>query len=197
VATKPARREVLVSVDIEASGPSPGTGSMLSLGACVVDDPSIGLYIELKPLPEMPWSDDAAAVHGLNRDALMSGGLDAVDAMERLASWLAVSCGPDAQPIFVGFNAPFDWMFVADYFWRYLGRNPFGNSGLDLKSFYMAHAGVGRWDETTRTHVDRWLGLDEDHNHHALDDARGQARVARALLGIEMKPEKPRSGVEI
>jgi ribonuclease T len=187
------RPEVFVSVDIEASGPSPSTGSMLSIGACLVSDPARGLYLELKPLPDRPWDDDAARIHGLDRLKLERGGLEADVAMARFAAWLA-EASAGAQPVFVGFNAPFDWMFVADYFWRYLGRNPFGISGLDLKSLFMARAGVSHWAETTRTHVDRWLGLDKDHNHHALDDARGQARVARALL--ELDSTKSRPGVE-
>ena len=193
--SSPERREVFVSVDIEASGPSPGTGSMISVGACLVDDPDVGLYVTLKPLPGAPWLEDAERVHGLDRDALGRDGLEPAAAMERLATWLSETCGPGAQPVFVGFNAPFDWMFVADYFWRYLGRNPFGISALDLKSLFMARYGVSRWAETTRTNVDRKLNLEPDHTHHALDDARGQARVARALLGID--PQKSRLGVEI
>lgn len=195
VESKPQRREVFVSVDIEASGPTPGTGSMISLGACLVDKPEIGIYIELKPLPSLPWRDDAQQIHGMDRQALERGGLEPADAMERLAAWLNRECGPDGQPIFVGFNAPFDWMFVADYFWRYLGRNPFGVSALDLKSLYLGIAGVTHWAATTRANVDRYLDLEAEHNHHALDDARGQARVTRLLLGIDS--EKSRRGIEI
>jgi ribonuclease T len=178
-------REVLVSVDIEASGPTPSTGSMLSIGACLIDDPQVGLYLELKPLPDRPWREDAGTVHALDRSTLERDGLEPGAAMERFATWLVEICGEDVQPVFVGFNSPFDWMFVADYFWRYLGRNPFGISALDLKSYYMARAGVSRWSETRRVHVDRRLRLDPDHTHHALDDARGQARIARILLGID------------
>jgi ribonuclease T len=183
--TEDGPREVLVSVDIEASGSSPSTGSMISLGACLIENPDLGLYLELKPLPDRPWRDEAEQIHGLDRKALDRDGLDPEVAMERFASWLNEMCGDGGQPVFVGFNAPFDWMFVADYFWRYLGRNPFGISALDLKSFYMARAGVSRWSETRRVHVDRRLHLAHDHNHHALDDARGQARIARVLLGID------------
>lgn len=175
--------EVLVSVDIEASGPSPSTGSLLSIGACLVEDPSVGVYIELKPLPDLPWDESAEKVHRLDRDHLAREGLEPGEAMERLATWLA-DAAADRRPVFVGFNAPFDWMFVADYFWRYIGRNPFGVSALDLKSYYMGRERVTRWAETRRTFVDERLRLDPDHSHHALDDARGQAAVARVLLGI-------------
>jgi len=175
--------EVLVSVDIETSGQSPSVGSMLSIGACLVDDPDVQLYLELRPLPDRPWSDDAEKIHELDRARLEKEGLTPESAMQRFAAWLADACGADSRPIFVGFNAPFDWMFVADYFWRYLGRNPFGVSALDLKSYYMGREGITSWSETRRVFIDRQLQMEPDHSHHALDDARGQAAIARALLG--------------
>jgi DNA polymerase III epsilon subunit-like protein len=175
------RGEVLVSVDIEAAGPTPSTGSLLSIGACLVDDPSVGYYVELLPIAEHGWDDRAEAVHGLSRERLMREGLEPALAMQQFAEWVDVSVG-DRQPVFVGFNAPFDWMFVADYFWRYIGRNPFGISALDLKSYFMARARIPEWERTKRTYVDEALGMAPDHNHHALDDAKGQARLARVLL---------------
>lgn len=182
---EPEFREALISVDIETSGPSPSTGSLLSIGACVVDDPGIGLYLELKPLPDRRWDESAARVHQLDRDRLEHDGLEPEVAMSRFEAWLVDACGKESQFVFVGFNAPFDWMFVADYFWRYIGRNPFGISALDLKAYYMARERVARWSETRRVFVDRRLGLESDHPHQALDDARGQAALARVLLGLE------------
>jgi hypothetical protein len=73
-------------------------------------------------------------------------------------------------------------MFVADYFWRHLGANPFGVSALDIKSYFMGRENEQTWEMTRRVHVDRRLGLAPDHNHNALDDARGQARLARVLM---------------
>ena len=174
--------EAFVSVDTEASGASPSTGSLLSIGACLIDDPEQGIYLEFKPVGEHEWDDHAETVHGLTREQLETEGLEPAEAMARFDSWLASACA-GRQPVFVGFNAPFDWMWVADYFWRYLGRNPFGIAALDLKSYYMGRDGIARWDETRRANVDARLGIEPDHNHHALDDARGQARLARMLLG--------------
>lgn len=176
------RPEVFVSVDIEASGPSPSIGSLLSIGACLVDHPSVAIYLELKPLDDQAWDPAAAKVHGLALEHLQKSGLEPAEAMTQLDSWVAQSAD-GGRPVFVGFNAPFDWMFVADYFWRYIGRNPFGISALDLKSYYMGRDGLKRWEETRRVHLDKRLGLEPDHNHHALDDARGQAALARLLLG--------------
>ena len=39
-----------ISVDIEASGWTPGKYSMLSLGACLVGNTDVQFYRELKPL---------------------------------------------------------------------------------------------------------------------------------------------------
>ena len=39
-----------ISFDVEASGPTPGKYSMLSLGACIVGDTSVQFYREIKPI---------------------------------------------------------------------------------------------------------------------------------------------------
>ena len=173
--------ETFISVDIEASGPSPSIGSLLSIGACLVADPSVDFYVELKPIDGQAWDAQAETVHELSLEHLMQEGLEPAIAMERFAEWVETVCG-GSRAVFVGFNAPFDWMFVADYLWRYVGRNPFGISALDLKSYFMARDGIEEWQRTRRANVDEALGLEPDHNHHALDDARGQARIAEVLL---------------
>lgn len=175
-----AHDEVLVSIDVEASGPSPSTGSLLSIGACLVENPQIALYLELKPLPGQPWSEDAERIHGLSRRQLEESGLEAAAAMQRLAAWLT-EVSDRREPVFVGFNATFDWMFVADYFHRFLGHNPFGASGLDIKAYYMGRRRLVRWDETRLDLVARRYGLAAVHAHHALDDAREQARLMRLV----------------
>ena len=173
--------EILISVDVEASGGSPSTGSLLSIGACLVDDPSVGIYLELKPIADRAWSVEAEGVHRLTREHLERSGLEPADAMLRLDEWVG-SQAAGRWPVFVGFNAPFDWMFVADAFWRYLGRNPFGISALDLKSVYMGSHGVTSWEQTRKVHIERELGVRFEHTHNALEDARDQARLAQVLL---------------
>ena len=117
------RPEVYVSVDIEAAGPTPRSYSMLSIGACLVDRPEEGFYVELKP-----DSDDvveaALAVSGLSMAELAEHGTDPAEAMRSFADWLASVVPPGSKPVFAAFNAVFDWMFVDDYFQRYLGQQP-------------------------------------------------------------------------
>jgi DNA polymerase III epsilon subunit-like protein len=179
---EPARaHEVLVSVDVETSGPSPSVASLLSIGACLVDDPTEALYVELRPRPDRGWDDAAARVHGLDRGRLERDGLEPHDAMARLVAWLdRVAAG--GQAVFVGLNAGFDWMFVADALWDAVGRNPFGHAPLDLKALYMGRDGIDAWARTTRRDMLRRYPVAEPLTHHALDDARSQAAIARRLL---------------
>lgn len=176
-----AEREVLVSVDIETSGPSPSVASLLSVGACLVDDPAAAIYLELRPDPDRDWDAAAAAVHGLDRRRLEREGLAAHEAMTRFVAWLdRVADG--GRPVFVGLNAGFDWMFLADALWRTVGGNPFGHAPLDLKALYMGRDGVATWARTTRGDMLRRYPVTEPHTHNALDDARSQAALARRLL---------------
>jgi DNA polymerase III epsilon subunit-like protein len=168
-------------VDVETSGPSPSVASLLAVGACLVADPSVGLYLELRPDPDRGWDDAAAAIHGLDRERLEREGLTPADAMTRLVAWLG-EVAADARPVFVGLNAAFDWMFVADALWRTVGRNPFGIAPLDLKALYMGRDGVREWARTSRTQITRRYPVERPHTHHALDDARSQAELARRLL---------------
>lgn len=177
-------REILISVDVEASGPTPSTGCLIAIGACRVDDPSVSFYVELMPLAGVPWHADAEAVHGLSQAYLARNGVSPEDGMAAFANWIGEAAG-QARPVMVGFNAPFDWMFVADYFHRYLGRNPFGISAMDLKAVYLGRFHVRHWSETSKQHVTRRLPMSLAHTHNALDDARMQAEVARVLLGGE------------
>jgi ribonuclease T len=183
-------REVLISVDIEASGPSPSTGSLVALGACLVDDPEVAFYREIHPIEGVPWTAVAEEVHGLTRDHLAARGIDPAPAMAEFAVWLAEVAPQGSRPVFVGFNAPFDWMFVADYFHRFLGRNPFGISAIDLKSVFVGRHGIRDWAHTTKRHVLELHPVSLAHTHNALDDARMQAQLAHELLGRSAPPEQ-------
>jgi len=121
------------------------------------------------------------AVHGLSMERLSEGGTPPAEAMARLAAWVAAITPGGARPIFVGFNAPFDWMFVNDYFHRYTGSNPFGHAALDIKALYMGLTGVS-WEETSMHYLAiRYLG-GAQLTHNALQDAIDQARILEGIL---------------
>ena len=176
--------ETWISVDVETSGPTPHTGSLLSVGACLVDDPERGIELLLRPEPGLPWDGAAEAIHRLDRATLERDGLEPAEAMVLLERWIAQVVPAGSRPVFVALNAPFDWMFVADAFWRHLGRNPFGHSALDIKALYLGRhaAEVGRWSETARVRMLERYPVDLPHTHTALADAREQAAIFRQIL---------------
>lgn len=176
------QKEVFIVVDVEASGPSPSNYALLSIGACTAEEPRQTFYVELQP-DKAAFTREAMAVNGLSLDRLAAEGLPPAEAMERFANWVAQVVPQDARPVFAAFNAPFDWMFVNDYFHRYLGRNPFGHSALDIKSYYMGLQGV-TWQETSHRYVSRRYCGNPVLTHHALDDAIEEAEILQAMLGL-------------
>lgn len=168
----------MVSVDVETSGPNPADYDLLSIGACTLLEPQQTFYVELKP-ERMGSTDEAQRVHGLDLDVLLRDGKLPAQAMRMFADWL--SDAVIQNPLFVGFNSPFDWMFVNDYFHRYLGDNPFGHSALDIKSFYMAYARVP-WSGTSM----KKLSVIE-LKHNALEDARDQAKLFERIVSNTVK----------
>ena len=172
--------ETFVSVDVETAGPNPGQYSMLSIGACMVCDPQRTFYVELQPVND-DFKPEALAVAKLSLEELALHGLPPAEAMARFEAWALAELPADRRPIFVAFNAPFDWMFVCDYFYRYLGRNPFGYTALDLKALHMGLAGVP-WAETSMRHVAARYLDDRQLTHHALQDALDQAELLRNML---------------
>ena len=183
-------RETLISVDVETAGPNPSQYSLLAIGACCVFNPERNFYIELKPV-NPAFRPEALESSGLSLEKLVLEGVEPEEAMQRFESWLQEVLPSGKHLVFAGFNAPFDWMFVNDYFHRFLGRNPFGHAAIDIKSYYMGFAKVP-WAETTM----RFLGpryLNQPAlSHHALSDALDQGEIFRKLLlEAAVQPDRP------
>ena len=184
---RPEKPVTYISVDIEAAGPSPSGYAMLSIGGCLVDEHEGGLpadaepnfYVELQPDRDEAV-DSALSVGGFTLDGLRASGTAPQQAMQHFADWIEAVTPAGHRPVMVGFNAVFDWMFVADYFDRYLGRNPFGHSALDIKAFYLGVTG-STWAGTSMNFVAERYGLSITLTHNALDDARDQAALFRAV----------------
>jgi DNA polymerase III epsilon subunit-like protein len=171
--------EVFISVDVEAAGPIPGEYSLMSLGACDVRDGGIAFECLIKPI-NGNIDRKALEVTGLNLDDLEQVGLPPADAMERFRQWINQTTGREGRPVFVGFNASFDWSFVNYYFHKYLGANPFGFAALDIKSLYMGATGCS-WDETRSSRISSRLKPRLEGTHNALRDAQYQAEMFRSI----------------
>jgi DNA polymerase III epsilon subunit-like protein len=186
----PANAESYISVDVETAGPNPSQYSLLAIGACSVFFPERNFYIELKPVNQN-FRPEALESSGFSLEKLAVEGVDPIESLQHFETWLQEVVPTGQQPVFVGFNAPFDWMFVNDYFHRFLGHNPFGHAAIDIKSYYMGLAKVP-WEETTM----RFLGPRYLNQpvliHHALRDALDQGGIFRKLL-MEAAGQQDRS----
>jgi DNA polymerase III epsilon subunit-like protein len=174
--------EAYISVDIETAGPNPSQYSLLSIGACSIMHPDSNFYIELQPVNE-EMLPEAYAIHNLSLDELKTSGVAPTEAMAQFETWLNEVVPPGTQPVFVAFNAPFDWMFVSDYFHRYLGRNPFGHAALDMKAFYMGLHGSS-WKDTAMHNVAVDYLEGKGISHNALEDACDQAKIFSRLYHL-------------
>jgi DNA polymerase III alpha subunit (gram-positive type) len=173
--------EVYISVDIEASGPIPGEYSMLSLGACLIEDTAVGFYREIAPITDK-FVPKAMEVTGFDLESLKLSGTSPGAAMEDFAQWIAEHVGNDQKSVFVGFNAPFDWSFVNYYFHRFSSANPFGIGGIDIKALYMGATGC-TWSET-RSSLFPVAKQPSSDKHNALADAIYQADLFKFVRSL-------------
>ena len=168
--------ECFYSVDVETSGPIPGEYSLLSVGACLVPSdntqaPTAMFSCLVQPISHRA-DPEAMKVTGLSLEDLERTGQSPLEAMEQFEQWIVQSAN-GATPVFVGFNASFDWSFVNYYFHRFLGRNPFGFAALDIKSLYMGATHCS-WRDTRSSAMTKVLQPTRKGTHDALDDALAQ-----------------------
>lgn len=84
-------------------------------------------------------------------------------------------------PVFVGYPAAFDFMFVYWYLIYFAGRSPFSFSALDIKTMAMLQLGKDYRRSTKKNMPKRWFD-DLPHNHQALGDAIEQGTLFCNML---------------
>ena len=173
-------QEIYVSTDIEADGPIPGPHSMLSFAseAFTPDKREVGEFTaNLELLPGASLDAETAAFWAQNRAAYEATRQNIEKpeiAMPRYVDWLEKLPG---KPVFVGYPAAYDFLFVYWYLQRFAGRRPFSHSAPDIKTYAMAMLKKDYRDSTKRNMPRRWFD-DLPHTHVALDDAREQGRCS-------------------
>ncbi len=170
--------ECNISVDVEASGPIPGEYSMLSIGACVVNETEKQFYAEIKPI-NGNYIKKALEVCKLSMADLAVSGEDPAAAMKRFVSWVS-SVSNGRLAVFCSFGT-FDWMFVKWYLIKFAGDGTFGPNGCDMKSYYAGMMGVGFGDARKKL-MDKRFKPNKGHTHNALDDALEQAEIFEKFL---------------
>jgi hypothetical protein len=184
--------EIYISTDVETDGPIPGPNSMLSLGAAAFSLKGMlgkPFQVNLSPLPEAQPDPDTEAWWKTQPkdvyDACRTDPQDPKVAMQKYVEWIKSF---DGKPVFVGYPATFDFLFVYHYLISFLGpgSSPFSFSALDIKSFAMAKLGTG-FRETTKRNMPREWFPDVKHTHVAVDDA-----IEQGLLFLNILKWSPR-----
>lgn len=176
--------EIYVSTDIEADGPIPGPSSMLSVAsaAYTADKTLLATFTaNLETLPEATpdpktmqwWATQPEAWAACRRHP------EPPDvAMRRYLNWLEALRG---KPVFVGYPASYDFLFVYWYLMRFVGESPFSFSALDIKTYAMALLKTDYRRATKRGMPRRWFDPHR-HTHVALNDAIEQGALFYNML---------------
>ena len=94
------------------------------------------------------------------------------------AQWLKQLPG---TPVFVGYPAGFDFMFVYWYLLYFVGESPFARRALDIRTFAMAQLKKPYLAVSREQLPERYRG-ESPHTHQALDDALEQGTIFCKLL---------------
>lgn len=155
-----------ISVDIESDGPIPGEYSMVCFGAVIVE-PSLekSFYGQTAPI-STKWISESLAISGFSREEHLKFD-DPVEVMQKFKDW--ITANSKGRPVLISDNNGFDAMFIAYYFHRFLGHNPFGWTSRRLSDLYcgMQNDAYAKWKHLRNT----------KHTHNPVDDARGNAEV--------------------
>jgi hypothetical protein len=189
--------EIYVSTDVEVDGPIPGPHSMLSFGsaAYLADKTLVSTFaVNLQTLPGATSHPETMAWWARHREAWEASRRDPrlpAKAVADYIQWLEELPG---KPVFVGYPAAFDFMFVYWYLMRFAGRSPFSFSALDIKTMAMVMLGEDYRRVAKKKMPKDWF--DElPHSHVALQDAIEQGALfcnmlaqSRRLVGVTRAP---------
>lgn len=181
--------EIYVSTDVEADGPIPGPHSMLSFASAAfrADKTFVGTFsanlVTLRGAAGDPktmewWKTQPEAWAACRADTR-----DPEEVMPEYVAWLKALPG---RPVFVGYPAAYDFLFVYWYLIRFAGESPFSHSALDIKTYAMALLGTDYRDSVKRNMPKEWFD-NLPHTHVALDDAKGQGTLFCNMLAARHK----------
>lgn len=181
--------DIYVSTDIEADGFAPGLNSMLSFGsAAFLEDKTLldTFSANLETLPEATmhpqtekwWKTQPQAWQACRENAQPPH-----IAMHAYYHWLEQLPG---KIIFVAYPLAFDFRFIDYYFHRFVGKNPFGFSAIDIRSYVMGMHNIPFRKAGIHHFPKDWF--DElQHTHIALDDAIEQGTVFCNILQVQRR----------
>lgn len=177
-------REIYVSTDVESDGPIPGEYSMLSFGsvALLPDKTVVDTFsANLETLPGASRDEDTMNWWKTQPDAWEAcrrGQKKPAEAMKAYAIWLK---GLPGRPVFVGYPAGFDFMFINWYLNKFAGENPFSFVALDMKTLAFTLLDLDFLDVYKSRMPKRWFD-ENTKSHVALADAHEQGMLFCNML---------------
>lgn len=164
-------------IDVEADGPAPFQGSMIQLGAVLVDrDGKFNhtFYREMYPISNY-YEEERLSYIGLTRQQCENIETSPNQAMKELRNWILENTYR-GKPVYWSDNLAFDWMWLNTYFHYFTGGNPFGFSGRRIGDLF-----AGCKQDTFA----KWKNLrDTKHTHHPVDDAIGNAEALLKIINF-------------
>lgn len=184
--------ELYVSVDVETDGPIPGPNSMLSIGAAAFrpdsEKPISRFSANLLTLDGAAADPETAvwwATQPRAWEAARRGAKDPAAVMQNFVAWVDHLEG---RPVFVGYPAGFDFLFVYWYIRRFGLKSPFSFSAIDIKTYAMAVLKKPYRESVKKNMPARWFS-EAPHTHVAVDDA-----IEQGVLFIRMLRENTSGG---
>lgn len=186
-------REIYISTDIEADGPVPGPNSMLSLAsaAFTASKELLGTFsVNLETLPDARPDPGTTQWWATQPEAWAACRADPQPpalAMQRYADWVRSLPG---KPVFVGYPASYDFLFVYWYLMRFVGDSPFGFAALDIRTYAMAALKQDFTACRKASMPAHWFDA-HPHTHIALDDAIEQGHLFCNMLADHRRESTP------
>ena len=176
--------EVYVSTDVEVDGPIPGPHSMLSFGsaAYLADKTLVSTFAaNLENLAGASGHPETIAWWTQHPEAWQASRRDLRPPADAIADYVRWLEGLPGEPVFVGYPAAFDFMFVYWYLMRFVGRSPFSFSALDIKTMAMVMLRKDYRRCTKNNLPKRWFDA-LPHSHVAVRDAIEQGALFCNML---------------
>lgn len=197
--TNPHFNEIYFSTDVETNGPIPGPFSMLSLGSAAYQMNSDNTFVllstfsvNLEALPDATECPDTMEFWAKHPDAYAATRQNTetpVAGMRSFAAWIekVVSTQQSVterkiRPVFVGYPAGFDFMWVYWYLIRFFKYSPFSFSALDSKTYAAAVLKTPYRSVGKREMPPRWFSTERSHTHVGIDDAIEQGEMFMNML---------------
>lgn len=157
------------SADVESDGPIPGPYSMTEFGLVKIDKNGkldTTFHGKCKPISDI-WIPEALAVSGKSREEVMEYP-DPEITMKAAYEWV-MDNNVGKKAYMYSDNNGYDNMFLAWYFHKFYGDNPFGWSSNNIKNLYQ---GLMQDCFVNHKHLRK-----TKHTHHPVDDAKGNAEA--------------------